>query len=317
MIVDGNAIETSASIGISGSPGTQIDIWKVLGDADLALYEAKKSGKRRYQVFDPDLRERAEFARGMKDDLQKALASGEQIVPYFQAQFDPKTLNLVGFEVLARWEHPTRGLLAPCDFLLFAEDMGCIAELDRQMLVSAVDCVRQWRKTGFQTPRLSVNVSSDRLLDPELINCVEELGDDADILSFELLETTFLDHTNAQVAHVLENLRQRGVDFEIDDFGSGYASILSLLNVRPTRLKIDRSLSQNVDTDPAMTSLVQSIVDIARALKIEVVAEGVESESQLQSLKSIGCDIVQGFHMAQPISSAGVLERFAKSPSLN
>jgi EAL domain-containing protein (putative c-di-GMP-specific phosphodiesterase class I) len=309
-----HSFTVSASIGIAGCPRRRIDIWKVLGDADLALYDAKRSGKRTHRVFDPDLREWAEYSRRTKDELTHALAEGDQIVPFFQAQFDAKTMEIAGFEVLARWQHPERGLLEPDKFLTFAQELGCVAELDRQILRSAIACVRQWRNEGFVVPRLSVNISSERLIDPQLIACVEAMGDDVDFLSFELLETTFLDYTNDQVAQALAALRRLGVEFEIDDFGTGYASILGLVNVRPTRLKVDRSLTRNVNTDSAMTSLVQSIVDIARALKIEVVVEGVEAAAQLQSLCEIGCDVVQGYHLAMPVSSAAIIERYVTKP---
>ncbi len=317
MVVEGLAFTTSASIGIAGCSNKKIDIWSVLRDADLALYEAKRSGKRTYEVFHPNLRASAEYNRRTKEELSQALDEGDQIVPYFQAQFDANSLELVGFEVLARWNHPERGLLGPDKFLAFAEELGCVAELDRQVLESAVDCVRNWRNDGFFTPRLSLNVSSQRLVDPQLIKCVEDLGDDIDFLSFELLETTFLDYTNADVVQALDKLQRLGVDFEIDDFGSGYASILGLVNVRPTRLKIDRSLTRNVETDFAMTSLVQSIVDIARALKIEVVAEGVESAEQGEALAEIGCDILQGFHLAKPVSSDDIVDRYVQNASFS
>lgn len=315
ITVDGHSVTTSASIGIAGCSSKQVDIWRVLGDADLALYEAKRSGRCTNRIFDPNLREMADFNRAMKDELSLALAEDGQIVPYFQAQFDAKTLEMVGFEVLARWNHPKRGLLLPGDFLGFAEELGCVAELDRQILASALECLRAWRRDGFVAPRLAVNISSQRLVDPQLIRCVEGMGDDAALLSFELLETTFLDYTNDKVAQALDSLRRLGVDFEIDDFGSGYASILGLINVRPARLKIDRSLTRNVNADQAIISLVKSIVDIARALKIEVVAEGVECAEQVVALAGLGCDVVQGYHMALPMSSADVMTRFHKNAS--
>lgn len=314
-VVDGLAFTTSASIGIAGCDSQQIDIWSVLRDADLALSEAKRSGRRTYEVFHANLRESAEYTRRTKEELTKALDEGNQIIPYFQAQFDANSLELVGFEVLCRWAHPERGLLTPDKFLAFAEELGCVAELDRQIMENAVDCVRNWRNEGFLTPRLSLNISSQRLVDPQLIQCVEELGDDIDFLSFELLETTFLDYTNDDVVQALDSLQRLGVDFEIDDFGSGHASILGLVNVRPTRLKIDRSLTQNVETDFAMTSLVQSIVDIARALKIEVVAEGVESALQGEALAEIGCDILQGYHLAMPACADDIVAGYVRNTS--
>ena len=310
MIVDGTAVLSSASIGIAICPSQQVDIWGVLGDADLALYEAKRAGKRIHRVFHPDLRQRAEYSRRMKDELLIALEAGDQIVPYYQAQFDAQSRKLVGFEVLARWRHPERGLLTPDAFLTFAEELNCVAELDRQVLETAVATMHHWRRAGFFTPRLSLNISSARLVDPQLVEWVKGVGDDIAFLSFELLETTFLDYMNDSVTAALDTLRDLGVDFEIDDFGSGYASILGVVNIRPARLKIDRSLTRHVETDTAMTSLVQSIVDIARALKIEVVAEGVESGPQGEKLAEIGCDILQGYHLARPVSSEEVLRRF-------
>jgi diguanylate cyclase (GGDEF)-like protein len=307
--IEGHSITVSASIGITVCSRKQTDIWQRLRDADLALYEAKRSGRSTSRKFHPKLREQVDYNRNMKDQLNQALADDGQIVPYFQAQFDAQTLQLVGFEALARWQHPERGLLLPADFLGFAEESNCVAELDRQILRGAVSCLRSWRSKGFIVPRLSVNISSQRLVDPKMIQCVEELGDDLNFLSFELLETVFLDVTNNEVSQALDKLRNLGVEFEIDDFGSGYASILGLVNVRPKRLKIDRSLTRNVSTDPAMVSLVKSIVDIAQALKIEVVAEGVENEEQATALAALGCDILQGYHFAMPISSEDVISQ--------
>ncbi|MDO6734240.1 EAL domain-containing protein [Octadecabacter sp. 1_MG-2023] len=315
--IEGHSIAVSASIGVTVCSRRKIDIWQRLRDADLALYEAKRSGRCTSRKFHPKLREKVEYNRIMKDQLNQALADDGQIVPYFQAQFDAQTLQFVGFEVLARWQHPDRGLLLPADFLGFAEESNCVAELDRQILRGAVNCLRSWRREGFRVPRLSVNISSQRLVDPKMIQCVEALGDDVRYLSFELLETVFLDVINDEVSQALDQLRTLGVEFEIDDFGSGYASILGLVNVRPKRLKIDRSLIRNVSTDDAMVSLVKSIVDIAQALKIEVVAEGVENEEQATALAALGCDILQGFHLAMPISSAGVISQRHTLLSLN
>ncbi|WP_158454122.1 putative bifunctional diguanylate cyclase/phosphodiesterase [Octadecabacter temperatus] len=309
MEIDGHGISISASVGIAGCLSKLADIWGGLGDADLALYEAKRSGRQTSCMFDPKLRQKAKHNRDMKEQLSQALSESGQIVPYFQAQFDAKTSELVGLEVLARWKHPEHGLLLPADFLKFAEEMNCVAELDRQILNEAIRCLQNWRRDGFVAPRLSVNISGQRLVDPQIIECVEALGDDAKYLSFELLETVFLDVTNDQVSQSLYRLKQLGVEFEIDDFGSGYASILGLVNVRPKRLKIDRSLTLNVHEDPAMISLVKSIVDIARALKIEVVAEGVENQEQAETLAALGCDILQGFHLAKPTSHAGIIEQ--------
>lgn len=308
------SVELGASIGIAVHQSAQTSIWETLRDADLALYTAKKCGRRTYRLFTDKLRSDAEIARQAKEDLQLALKDGNQFVPYFQPQFDANTLEIVGFEVLARWQHPTRGLLLPNDFLDLATELGSVAEIDRHILATAMRVRRSWLGHGFDHARIAVNVSSDRLADPTLVNCVKELGDDAKLLTFELLETTLLDNITDQASGVLRNLRRLGVKFEIDDFGSGYASIVSLLNVRPSRLKVDKSLTKSVHIDPAMSSLLRSIVEIARALKIEVVAEGVEQQDQLNKLASIGCDVFQGYFLGRPMSSEQVIKTFSKIP---
>ena len=308
--IDGMVFEVGASIGVSVCSNENVDLWHELGKADIALYEAKKGGRRTYRIFDEDMRRQAAIARNTKADLEAALREPTGIVPFFQPQFSAKTLELTGFEVLARWNHPTRGILTPDKFMTFAREMKCVADIDRQILSKSVECVRRWEASGLVIPRLSVNVSSERLHDPELLSCVKDLGEDAEKLSFELLETTFLDDTSDQVEDTLNSLRALGVEFEIDDFGSGYASIRSLINVRPKRLKIDKSLIRDVAVDNDLSSLVQAIVDIARTFKIEVVAEGVEANEQISILLDIGCDYLQGFGLAKPMSDEAVMATY-------
>jgi diguanylate cyclase (GGDEF)-like protein/PAS domain S-box-containing protein len=308
--IDGCKVALAASVGVALNQGQNNEIWSLLSDADLALYEAKNTGRNKLQIFDEDLRARSAFARNTKEELRNALLRNGQIIPFFQPQFCAKTMELVGFEVLARWDHPTRGILTPDKFLDYCAELNCLAEIDRQILARTVECAEQWAKAGFNPDRLSLNVSSDRLVDPDLIASVEELGDRAPFLSFELLESTFLDDTDDEVRAVLDRLRALNVEVEIDDFGSGYASILSLVNVRPARLKIDASLTRNAETDHTMHSLIASIVGIARALKIEVVAEGVENSEQCGTLMDIGCDILQGYWLGRPIHADRVLQKY-------
>ncbi len=311
ILVGDDAFSIGISIGIALSDDRCIDVWRLLGNADLALYKAKKRGRNRYEIFNETMRIQAAFIRDTKEDIQRSLANGIDFIPFFQPQFYAGSLELAGAEALARWKHPTRGLLSPEDFLDLAKEMNCASALDHQVLLKSIAIVSRWRERGLYLPRLSVNVSNERLNDPNLLDCVEELGGQVKSLTFELLESTFLDDTSEQVSEILQRLRQLGVEIEIDDFGSGYASILSLINIRPKRLKIDGTLTANVDKDEAMTSLIQSIVDIARALDIEVVAEGVETYGQIMALTEIGCDILQGFGLAPPMSEDRFYLNFA------
>ena len=181
------------------------------------------------------------------------------------------------------------------------------------MLKKSVAIVEEWERAGFYVPRLSVNVSSSRLNDPDLLETVESLNLQRNFLSFELLESTFLDETSPQVKQNLSRLKHLGVEIEIDDFGTGYASLAGLLNIRPHRLKIDRQLIMDIEEDETIFALVKSVVVIADCMEIEVVAEGVETEKQIKLLSEAGCQFLQGFKLGRPSSADGIYERFSGS----
>lgn len=316
LIVEGRSLNLGASVGIAMSEEPIDDASDLLRNADQALYKAKRAGKNTYRVYDHQMSLQAASIRKTKEEIQFALENGGSFVPFFQAQFYAGSLDLAGAEALVRWHHPTRGILSPGDFLQYAEEMNCVAEIDRQVLLKSLATVNEWHDTGLALPRLAVNVSSDRLADPSLLFSLENFEDNVPSLSFELIESTFLDDTSEQVKKTLSQLQDLGIEMEIDDFGSGYASIASLVNIRPKRLKIDKTLVSNVDTDMAMTSLVQSIIDIARTLEVEVIAEGAETPSQIKTLTAIGCDILQGYGLARPMSAEMFFKTFAHKRTL-
>ncbi|MEL7525758.1 MAG: EAL domain-containing protein [Pseudomonadota bacterium] len=311
MIVEGRSLNIGASVGIAMSEEPIDDASDLLRNADQALYKAKRAGKNTYRVYDHQMSLQAASIRKTKEEIQFALEDVGSFVPFFQAQFYAGSLELAGAEALVRWHHPTRGILSPGEFLQYAEEMNCVAEIDRQVLLKSLATVNAWHEAGLALPRLAVNVSSDRLADPSLLFSLENFEDNVPSLSFELIESTFLDDTSEQVRTTLSQLQDLGIEMEIDDFGSGYASIASLVNIRPKRLKIDKTLVSNVDTDLAMTSLVQSIIDIARTLEVEVIAEGAETPSQIKALTDIGCDILQGYGLARPMSAEKFYKTFA------
>ena len=308
VVFDGQPCRVSASVGVSVSKNSIVDAAQLLSNADLALYRAKQYGRGRVEFFCEELRLQATQKRQKKEEIVRSLARGD-FIPYFQPQFYAETLELAGVEALARWRHPKRGLLNPVEFLEAAEEFDCAKSIDRQILQNAVGLVRAWKAQGASTPRLSVNVSGGRLADPGLIESVEALEIEKDFLSFELLESIFLDDTSAQTSQTLRRLRELGVQIEVDDFGTGHASIVGLITLRPQRLKIGRKLVMHIETSPRMLKLVQSIVEIARTLDIEVVAEGVETPMQIKMLSEAGCHILQGFGLARPMSSEEFLIR--------
>jgi EAL domain-containing protein (putative c-di-GMP-specific phosphodiesterase class I) len=224
-------------------------------------------------------------------------------------QFDARTREIAGAECLARWQHPVHGILGPDRFLAVAEDCGVLAQIDRIILEKALADVSRWNALGLHLPKISVNVSARRLNDPDLAQGLSKLDIKPGTVSFELLESVFLDRQDEVVQTNLATLRRLSIGIEIDDFGTGHASIVGLLNLKPGTLKIDRQLIEHLPESQEQRVLVMSIIQIARSLKIKVVAEGVETEEHARILKRLGCDILQGYGLARPTNFAETTRR--------
>ena len=308
----GHQCRFSVSIGIAvEGGGTAIDPARLLVNADIALYRAKSGGRNRHEFFTEALQ--AEIIRNKKvaDEILSGLERNEFVACY-QPQFDARTLAIAGVEALARWAHPSEGLLRPNAFLAIAEELDVVSTLDRLVLEQALADFERWKKSGIVVPRMSVNVSARRLRDEDLIESLKCYDIPPGTLSFELLESIFLDETDDAISRNVERIKQLGIDIAIDDFGTGYASIVSLLNLKPRTLKIDRQLTLPVVTSARQRHLVQSIVEIGKTLGIEVVAEGVETMAHARVLKEIGCDKLQG-HAFGPVLNAADLETFVRN----
>lgn len=280
---------------------------RLLIDADIALYRAKKNGRNRHEFFTPELKAEIVNGKSLADEILAGLERGE-FIPYFQPQFNARTLEVTGVEALARWEHPERGLQAPDTFLRAAEELNVVQMIDRSILEQSLFHQARWATAGGRVPKVSVNVSAGRFNEPGFIESLGNLGLTAGGLSFELLESVFLDERCERVAGNIERLKALGIDIEIDDFGSGYASIVSLLNTRPSRLKIDRRLVMPLVECDRQRQVVASIVEIGRSLDISVIAEGVETMAHAAILRDMGCEGLQGYALARPMSSAQLKE---------
>jgi len=280
---------------------------RLLIDADIALYRAKRNGRNRFEFFSEALK--AEIVRNKRvaDDILNGLER-QEFLPYFQPQFDARTLDIVGVEALARWEHPTEGVLAPDRFLKIADELNVVPLLDRTILEQTLWQSTRWKAAGISIPKMSVNVSAGQLHDADLISRLNGLSIEPGTLSFELLESIFLDEGNEVIAGNIDCLDTLGIDIEIDDFGTGYASIISLINLRPARLKIDRRLITPIAGSDSQRRLVASIIEIGQALGIKVVAEGVETAEQAAILRDLGCDTLQGYAFAVPMPSDELIE---------
>jgi len=300
---NGHLCRFGASIGIATTGDKAIvEADRLLIDADIALYRAKSEGRNRYEFFSNELKKEAVRSKRVADGILNGLERKE-FVPYFQAQFDAQTLEISGVEALARWDHPTEGLLTPDKFLGIADDLSVVQFIDTTILEQTLWQATRWKAADINIPKFSVNVSASQLYDTELIERLESLDIEPGTLSFELLESIFLDNGSEIATANLERIKKAGIDIEIDDFGTGYASIVSLLRLQPNRLKIDRQLIKPIVESSSQRQLVASIVDIGQSLGIKTVAEGVETFEHARILADLGCDTLQGFAFCRPMRS--------------
>jgi diguanylate cyclase (GGDEF)-like protein len=304
----GHECRTGVSIGIAYQRGAKVDDKRLLIDADIALYRAKRRGRNRHEFFTEALQAEIVSNKRLADEILVGLEQG-QFIAWYQPQIDARTLRISGVEALARWEHPRRGIVAPDQFLPIAEDLNVVATLDRMVLEQTLSWMAIWKAQGLEVPHASVNVSARRLRDDSLIRSLRKLDIESGRISFELVESIYLDESDDVVAFNIDQIRELGIDIEIDDFGTGYASIVSLLKLKPRRLKIDRQLVMPVTETESQRQLVASIVDIGHSLGIGVVAEGVETEEHARIATELGCDALQGYAFSKPLSPAD-LERF-------
>ena len=300
---NGHFCRFGASIGIAVQRPDDDNPASLLVDADIALYRAKGRGKNAFEFFTDTLHAEAVHTKQLADDILRALEQHE-FIPYYQPIFDARTLSLVGVEALARWQHPDRGLLAPAAFLSVAEDLSVVNVIDEAILDQTLVNYHRWQASGFHVETVAVNVSFRRLLDEELLHSLARLDIPRGVVSFELLESIFLDDLDETVAWNIDAIRDLGIGLSIDDFGTGHASIISLLKLRPDRLKIARQFLDQLETSVSQRNLVRSLIDIGKSLGIKVVAEGVECREQATILADLGCDMLQGYALAMPMSAA-------------
>ena len=298
---EGFSCRCGVSIGIAQANGMNVDARRTLVNADLALYRAKGLGRNRYEFFTQNLQAEIVSHKRTADEVLAGI-DNDEFTSWYQPQFDAQTNELVGVEALIRWNHPHHGVLAPDKFLKIAEDLNVSAALDQIVLETAMRDKLRWIARGLKIPKVSVNVSSKRLHDERLIDRLKPLEIIPGEISFELVESIFLDESEDVVIDNLKRIKELGIDIEIDDFGTGHTSIVSLLKLKPKRLKIDRQLVMPILDSPQERALVRSIIDIARSLGVETVAEGIETMQHAALLRELGCDLLQGYAFSRPLS---------------
>jgi len=304
VVVDGTELFVTASIGYSiyGRDGTTAT--DLLRDADAAMYRAKSRGRDCVEAFAPGSHETTVLALRTANELRRGIERGE-IVPYFQPIVELTTGHVTGFEALARWLHPERGLLAPDQFLPLAEETGLIGEIGITILRDALAQFASWRarELPFADAHLSVNVGTRQVVDPSFADVVREaLGESgvpADALWLEITETALLADVKASTV-ALRDLRSLGLHLAVDDFGTGYSSLTYLKRFPLEALKIDRGFVAGLGLDSEDTTIVEAVVNLGHSFGIDVVAEGVETPLQLSRLRALGCDRGQGYLFGRP-----------------
>ncbi|PDS28526.1 bifunctional diguanylate cyclase/phosphodiesterase [Rhizobium phaseoli] len=309
IFIDGAGYVVGASVGVAWETESarDRDLGQLLLNADLALYEAKKAGRGRAAVFTEELRSAAIHSKELADDFNQAL-DHDELVAFFQPQFNANTLDIAGVEALARWNHPRKGMLGPDKFIDAAERLGRTGDMDRLILKKALFELTRWDGLGMQIPRVSVNISARRLAQPSLLAELSELPVARGRLCFELLETISFDDLQPALSEIIPTIKALGIEIEIDDFGTEHASIISLLRFEPRRLKIDREIIKPIIASASQRRLVSSIIEIGRSQNIDIVAEGVETMEHAKILKDLGCHLLQGYALARPMTSDQLIE---------
>jgi diguanylate cyclase (GGDEF)-like protein/PAS domain S-box-containing protein len=295
-------VTTSVGVALGGDDGERSS--DLLRNADLAMYRAKEGGKNQHAIFEPTMNEKALERLEMEADLRRALEM-EEFRVYYQPKVSVKSGKIVAQEALVRWEHPERGLIPPAEFIPLAEETGLIVPLGRWVLEEACRQAKEWQVSYPTDPPLgmSVNLSAAQFKHPELGAGVAEVlrqsGLDPRDLILEITESMVVEDAGAALA-TLQELKSLGVRVAVDDFGTGYSS-LSYLKLFPVDfLKIDRSFVAGLGRDPEDEGLVRASIELAHALGLQAVAEGVENEEQLERLRVLGCDLAQGFYFQKP-----------------
>lgn len=297
-------VYTSCSIGIALYPQHGETLEALIAHADTAMYAAKEAGKHTYCVFSPDMNQKVAQYIWLDTELRTALEE-KQFVLHYQPLVNLCTGRLHSVEALIRWQSRSRGLVAPSEFIRFTEESGLIIPIGRWLMREAVDQAARWDEQGLNL-RVSVNVSARQLRDADIVNqlrqLVEQAGTGRTLIDIELTESCFIEDERAAI-DLMRQFKQMGARILLDDFGTGYSSLSQLTRLPIDIIKLDRSFITGIDQNFQAQSLVRSVLSLARAFGFSVVAEGVETEREVQFLKDIGVDYAQGFFYAKPMAA--------------
>ncbi len=306
----GKNCSIGASIGIAG--GDRLDgvpLERYMIDADLALYAAKEKGRGTCSFFTPNQRTKFEEAEELHASIRSGLENGE-FEPYFQPQVEGRSGKLVGIESLARWHHPTKGLLTPFHFLEAARDASLLEQLDLYLMERAFVAMRQWLFNGLEIPQISINMTAERLYEIDLVDTLILAASKADLdpsfIGIEILESAMIDKNSHRMIQNIQKLSGAGFKVELDDFGTGHASISNLRHFKVDRIKIDKSFVKDVHIYPELAKITSAMIGLAHSLRVDALAEGVETPEERLVLNALGCDHIQGYGVSHPMPGADI-----------
>ncbi len=306
---EGWTMALGASVGIAIRSDASIAIDDLLRHADQAMYEAKRQGKGRYAFFELRFDSAAQRRAQIERELPLAIVRNELRLLY-QPRIDARSRTMSSVEALVRWQHPTRGLCSPAEFIPVAEDSELIEALGRWVIDTACTQLQAWRRAGIENLRVAVNLSARQLdsdrLESDLASALSRCGLKPSDLELEITESVFVGETSTTVQR-LNRLRRQGVIIALDDFGTGYSSMSYLRRLPVDILKIDRSFVTDLGLDPAALAVASAIVSLARALRLTTVAEGVETLEQVAALQELGVDEFQGYYFSRPVGADRVV----------
>ena len=312
FLLDGADFYISASIGITLYPDDGDNPEQLIENADTAMYRVKEQGKDTYQFYTPDMNARTLELLRLENDLRRAVEN-QQFELFYQPQFDIKSNRLIGMEALVRWFHPTKGMVSPVEFIPLSEEIGTIIPIGEWVIRSACFQLKAWQEKYGKALTVAVNLSPRQFGHHHLIPCVDESlrssGLSPSSLEIEITEGVLVEDVQAAI-DVLEKFKNMGIKTSIDDFGTGYSSLAYLKRFPISKLKIDQSFVKDIRIDSNDEAIVTSIIRLGQSMDMQVIAEGVETDSQLQFLLDQGCDEGQGYLLGRPRSAKDFEEEF-------
>ncbi|MFB2934714.1 EAL domain-containing protein [Aerosakkonemataceae cyanobacterium BLCC-F154] len=306
----GQEFYVKASIGIAFAPYDGEDAETLLKNADAAMYKAKQKGRNNYQVYTPAIGNKALERMVLENNLYKALQR-EEFLLHYQPQLDLNTGEIMGMEALIRWQSVEKGLIRPDQFIPVAEETGLIFQIGEWVLNTACEQNKIWQEAGLPPIRIAVNLSARQFQQPDLVKtiakAINETGLNPECLEIEITETIAIQDIDFTIG-VLHSLRNMGIHISMDDFGTGYSSLWSLKRFPLDKLKIDRSFINDLMCNSKDAAIISAIIDLGHALNLKLIAEGVETAEQLQFLRSIDCDGIQGYLFSPPLTAKAATE---------